>query len=125
MLALVPPKAKGAAAGGAAAIKKAATAPTLSGPTKESDELLAAISSDDVSLKDAVAHLAERHSITFVPNLKRGLKDGKQIFTFGHLTIYMDRSVIYVLESSGADSALPPAWKPIALDDLIERAADK
>jgi hypothetical protein len=77
-----------------------------------------------VTLKEALTHLAEQHNITFMPHPKRGPKDGKPVFAFGHLSVYLDRSVIFVLEAP-TDPGRAPAWKPIALDDLIERAADK
>jgi len=57
---------------------------------------------DDSTLpfKDAVEKFAELNGIEFLPNTKRGLKDGKQIYHFGKCSVYLDKGCVYVWEKA-------------------------
>jgi len=77
------------------------------------------VESEDLSFKDVVQRFAELNSIEFVPNVKRGLKDGKQIYSFGKLNVYIDGQAIYAFlpDASGVSS-----WRPISLQEMAEKA---
>jgi len=94
---------------------------------------------DTMSFKDAVQNFAEMNNIDFVPNLKRGTHDGKQIYLFGKVlcagcfladcdsllarslqtSIYLDNQNIYAWLPNAKGGL---EWRPISLQDLADKA---
>lgn len=73
------------------------------------------------SFKDAVQKLAELNNLEFSPNLKRGMHDGKQIYNFGKLSIYLHNQNLYAwLPSRAGDGTME--WRAISLREALERA---
>eukprot|EP00462_Mataza_sp_D1_P008843 CAMPEP_0175165914 /NCGR_PEP_ID=MMETSP0087-20121206/27379_1 /TAXON_ID=136419 /ORGANISM="Unknown Unknown, Strain D1" /LENGTH=871 /DNA_ID=CAMNT_0016455401 /DNA_START=6 /DNA_END=2621 /DNA_ORIENTATION=+ len=75
----------------------------------------------DMSMKDTLEKIAVFNSLTFLPNAKRGYQDGHQVFSFGKVSVYMDKRVIFAYEQSEAGGWV---WTPISLPALLERARD-
>jgi tuftelin-interacting protein 11 len=81
---------------------------------------------DGLSLKEMIAKVAERHNVTFLPNMARALHDGKRVYSFGSTSVYLDGQNIFAWEkapSSKASSSSSSAssWRPISIDTLLER----
>jgi hypothetical protein len=68
-----------------------------------------------LTLKDAVQHVAESHGISFIPLGKS--HDGNPIYKFGTCSIYLDKRVIRVQDAQHKD-----VWLPVSLDQLIDQA---
>jgi tuftelin-interacting protein 11 len=51
--------------------------------------------SAEMSFKDIVTQYALVSGVDFVPNLKRGSHEGKPIYTFGKVTVCLDKTCIY------------------------------
>ncbi|KAG7349995.1 GC-rich sequence DNA-binding factor-like protein [Nitzschia inconspicua] len=68
------------------------------------------------TFRDVVEELARERDIVFQPRMgANATKDGKQVFLFGDLPMFMEDDVVFCyIESS---------WKPISLDLLVERAS--
>jgi tuftelin-interacting protein 11 len=72
-----------------------------------------------LSFKESLQKIADLHGLEFVPNQRRGFMDGKQIFSFGRVAVYLDNKTIY---ASLQDASGGFSWSPISLQDLIEKA---
>lgn len=68
-----------------------------------------------LSFKEIVQKCADMEGLEFVPNQRRGFVDGKQVFNFGKVAIYLDNRTIYAPGENGG-------WSPISLPDLIDKA---
>ncbi|CAB3405543.1 unnamed protein product [Caenorhabditis bovis] len=68
-----------------------------------------------LSLKDAIEMTAARNGFTYHPQVGR-LKDGRQVFWFGAVSIYIDVGMVFVMDPVNF------VWRPIGLDELIRLA---
>ena len=80
------------------------------GPSARS---LTASSSVPSSFRELMERRAEENNIVFVPVPNR-TQEGKQVYRFGRLHIYVDRGVIFALNGS--------MWSPVSLNSLVEMA---
>lgn len=96
---------------------KAQVKPTIS--KAEQKAAVLGVEDESMSFKDVIHRFAEMNSIEFVPNIKRGVKDGKQIYSFGKLNVYIDGQAIYAFLP---DSLGGGVWKPISLQEMLEKA---
>ncbi|CAD6198615.1 unnamed protein product [Caenorhabditis auriculariae] len=69
-------------------------------------------STQQLSLKDAIEMTAARHGFTYHPQKDR-FKDGRQVFWFGAVSIFIDRGMVYVMDP------IEFIWRPTGLDELI------
>jgi tuftelin-interacting protein 11 len=67
---------------------------------------------DDMTIKELVEQIALENSVAFLPTKRQ--YDGKQVYSFGKLLIYMDKQLIMVQDK-------PNKWGPISPSDLIQR----
>ncbi|CAF0946683.1 unnamed protein product [Adineta ricciae] len=65
------------------------------------------------SFKDLVEKKAAEHNLLFMPITNR-IFDGKQVYQFGQVNIYIDKNVVFVFDNG--------QWFPMRLNDLIRRA---
>ena len=72
---------------------------------------------DTPTFRDVVEEFALERGILFQPRMgAKALKDGKQVFMFGNVPVYIEGDVIYASQQ-GSD------WRPISLDKLMDSAA--
>jgi hypothetical protein len=68
------------------------------------------------TFREVVEELARERDIVFQPRMgSNSTKDGKQVFLFGSLPLYLDGDVVFCL--------MEAKWKPVSLDRLVEMAA--
>jgi tuftelin-interacting protein 11 len=68
------------------------------------------------TFRDVVEELARERDVIFQPRMgANALKDGKQVFLFGPLPMYVDGDVVFCYKDS--------SWKPVSLDQLVEMAS--
>ncbi|CAF1354682.1 unnamed protein product [Rotaria sordida] len=65
------------------------------------------------SFKDLVEKKATDHNLLFLPISNRTF-EGKQIYQFGNVNIYIDKNVLFLYENN--------QWIPLRLNDLIQKA---
>lgn len=71
-------------------------------------------SSSSVStFKDVIERKATESNILFLPVINK-FKDGKQVYRFGNLNIYIDRNVVFMLENGN--------WVPTSINEIISKA---
>ena len=65
---------------------------------------------------EVVEDFAREHDVSFRPRTsgKSNTDDGKPIFLFGTVPIYLDTNVIFALQES--------SWTPLAMEDLLSLA---
>ncbi|XP_005396205.1 PREDICTED: tuftelin-interacting protein 11 [Chinchilla lanigera] len=73
----------------------------------------AAASSVPMNFKDLIETKAEEHNIVFMPVIGKR-HEGKQLYTFGRIVIYIDRGVVFVQGEK--------TWVPTSLQSLIDMA---
>ena len=61
---------------------------------------------DKITFRDVVEMFASENGVSFIPNTKRGRVDGKQVYNFDNLSVYIDREVLYV-NNGGSE------WDPV------------
>jgi tuftelin-interacting protein 11 len=66
-----------------------------------------------IDLKHLVQQLADDNNILYMPKPGRSA-DGKALFTFGKLQLYIERDVIFVKEKAS------PSFRPVSLQDLVQ-----
>ncbi|GAB5356365.1 hypothetical protein AAMO2058_000284300 [Amorphochlora amoebiformis] len=72
-----------------------------------------------LSLREALERFAARNSIEFVPNPKKGLREGCPVYTFGRRSVYIKgKSVFAHVPKAGGGGE----WMPVALDELLSMA---
>jgi len=71
------------------------------------------------SFKEALERFAAKVGVEFLPNPKKGYRDGSPVYLFGRCNIYIKGQVIYVHVAAAGGGG---AWKPVAIDDLISMA---
>ena len=67
---------------------------------------------DKITFRDVVEMFATEHGVSFTPNTKRGRVDGKQIYNFDNLFVYIDRDVLYIHKGGSQ-------WDPVDLQNLL------
>ncbi|XP_008576508.1 PREDICTED: tuftelin-interacting protein 11 [Galeopterus variegatus] len=72
-----------------------------------------ATSSVPMNFKDLIETKAEEHNIVFMPVIGKR-HEGKQLYTFGRIVIYIDRGVVFVQGEK--------TWVPTSLQSLIDMA---
>uniref|UniRef100_A0A8R1HS39 Septin and tuftelin-interacting protein 1 homolog n=1 Tax=Caenorhabditis japonica TaxID=281687 RepID=A0A8R1HS39_CAEJA len=68
-----------------------------------------------LSLKDVIEITANRNGFTYHPQKDR-FKDGRQVFWFGAVSIYLDAGMVYVMDP------VEFVWRPTGLDELTRMA---
>lgn len=64
------------------------------------------------TFRDVVEDFSRQNDIPFAPRMgANALKDGKQIFLFGSVPVYFDKSVVFALRGS--------LWFPTSFEDLV------
>ncbi|RXM94919.1 Tuftelin-interacting protein 11 [Acipenser ruthenus] len=74
---------------------------------------VAAASTIPTNFKDLIQAKAEEHNIVFMPVVGKR-HEGKQLYTFGRIVIYIDRGVVFVQGEK--------TWVPTSLQSLIDMA---
>ncbi|NP_001091078.1 tuftelin-interacting protein 11 isoform X1 [Monodelphis domestica] len=72
-----------------------------------------AASSVPMNFKDLIQTKAEEHNIVFMPVIGKR-HEGKQLYTFGRIVVYIDRGVVFVQGEK--------TWVPTSLQSLIDMA---
>uniref|UniRef100_A0A7S2U2W1 G-patch domain-containing protein n=1 Tax=Lotharella oceanica TaxID=641309 RepID=A0A7S2U2W1_9EUKA len=73
----------------------------------------------DLSVKEVLEKLAGKMGLEFMPNLKKGMRDGCEVYTFGRCNIYIKGQTLFVhVPAKGGGGA----WKPFAIEDLLQMA---
>lgn len=72
-----------------------------------------AASAVPMNFKDLIETKAEEHNIVFMPVIGKR-HEGKQLYTFGRIVIYIDRGVVFVQGEK--------TWVPTSLQSLIDMA---
>ena len=70
------------------------------------------------SFKNVVESFAETHGVTFLPKQGR-LIDGKQIWTFGNESVYIENDVVFVSSYQSTATTTSTTWKPVTLNELL------
>ncbi|VDO28032.1 unnamed protein product [Haemonchus placei] len=73
------------------------------------------ISSAHMSLKEMLERIAAQHDLTHIPQRDR-LKEGRQVYWFGTQSIYLDRNIVYVLDTHSF------SWRPVGMEELLKLA---
>ncbi|VDP31424.1 unnamed protein product [Heligmosomoides polygyrus] len=73
------------------------------------------ISSSHMSLKEMLERIAAQHDLTHIPQRDR-LKEGRQVYWFGTQSIYLDRNIVYVLDTQSF------SWRPVGMEELLQLA---
>lgn len=68
-----------------------------------------------LSLKEIIEYTAGKNGFTYHPQKDR-YKDGRQVFWFGALSIYLDSEMVYVMDP------IEFVWRPSGLNELIQMA---
>jgi tuftelin-interacting protein 11 len=63
--------------------------------------------------KDLIEKNASENNIQFLPIPNR-FKEGKQIYRFGNLNVYIEGTVIYVSQNG--------LWSPTSINEIIQKA---
>mmetsp|Transcript_39489 Transcript_39489/g.86650 ORF Transcript_39489/g.86650 Transcript_39489/m.86650 type:complete len:590 (+) Transcript_39489:49-1818(+) len=68
------------------------------------------------SFRDVVEDFARQNDIEFTPRMgANSTRDGKQVFLFGSIPVYIDNNVVFAMRGS--------AWQPTSLEDLVLAAS--
>lgn len=102
---------QGGKVSGLAAAPIAPMAPAPSAPMAQ----FAPASQQQLSLKEIIEITAGKHGFTYHPQKDR-YKDGRQVFWFGALSIYMDADMVYVMDP------VEFVWRATGLGELIQMA---
>lgn len=65
------------------------------------------------TFKDIIERKAAEHNLVFLPVINK-FKEGKQIYRFGNLNIYIDRNVIFLLQNGN--------WNPASMSEILQKA---
>lgn len=65
------------------------------------------------SFKDLIERKAAENNILFVQVPNR-FKEGKQVYRFGNLNIYLDRNVVFMLQNG--------TWIPTSIGEILQKA---
>ncbi|PIC46316.1 hypothetical protein B9Z55_006048 [Caenorhabditis nigoni] len=101
---------RGEKVSGLAAAPIAPMAPAPSAPMAQF-----APATQQLSLKEIIEITAGKHGFTYHPQKDR-FKDGRQVFWFGALSIYMDSEMVYVMDP------VEFVWRSTGLGELIQMA---
>ncbi|KAK6018179.1 hypothetical protein OSTOST_16248 [Ostertagia ostertagi] len=72
-------------------------------------------SSAHMSLKEMLERIAAQHDLTHIPQRDR-LKEGRQVYWFGTQSIYLDRNIVYVMDTQSF------SWRPVGMEELLQLA---
>jgi tuftelin-interacting protein 11 len=100
-------------------ITPAARQPTSSAapPTRPSPAATAATSTTkEPTMRDVVARWAEDNDLVFMPQGRA--HEGKQVYSFGSLAVYLDKDLVYAPPAAGSPV---DKWLPIGFDELLVR----
>uniref|UniRef100_A0A0K0DFM0 G-patch domain-containing protein n=1 Tax=Angiostrongylus cantonensis TaxID=6313 RepID=A0A0K0DFM0_ANGCA len=73
------------------------------------------ISSSQMSLKEMLERMAAQHDLTHIPQRDR-FKDGRQVYWFGTQSIYLDRNIVYLMDTQSF------SWRPVGMEELLQLA---
>lgn len=65
------------------------------------------------SFKDIIERKAAEHGLMFLPVVNK-FKEGKQIYRFGNLNIYLEGNVVYMLQNG--------IWRPTSIAEVIQKS---
>ncbi len=65
------------------------------------------------SFKDIIQKKASEHNLVFMPIMNRVI-EGKQVYRFGNLNIYIDKNVAFIMENG--------IFRPTSIKELLEKA---
>jgi hypothetical protein len=76
------------------------------------------------TFRQVLEEIATERNIIFQPRMgiTNGTKDGKQVFLFGNLPMYMDGDVVFCSTNRGGGTSSRNGWTPVSLDELIRLA---
>lgn len=94
-------------------VAKSAAAPKIEAPRKA---MRPSEPDTEMSFTEIIEKFAGMHGMLFMPHSKRGYQDGKPVYLFGQVSIYLSNQNIYYYDNGKLD------WLPIALPDLLEKA---
>ncbi|KJH43692.1 g-patch domain protein [Dictyocaulus viviparus] len=73
------------------------------------------MTSSHMSLKEMLERMAAQHDLTHIPQRDR-LKDGRQVYWFGTQSIYLDRNIVYLMDTQSF------SWRPVGMEELLQLA---
>ncbi|KAJ1365567.1 hypothetical protein KIN20_025939 [Parelaphostrongylus tenuis] len=73
------------------------------------------LSSSQMSLKEMLERMAAQHDLTHIPQRDR-FKDGRQVYWFGTQSIYLDRNIVYLMDTHSF------SWRPVGMEELLQLA---
>jgi GC-rich sequence DNA-binding factor-like protein/Tuftelin interacting protein N terminal/G-patch domain len=73
------------------------------------------------TFRDVVTEFARERDVLFQPRLPAQTKDGKTVYHFGSLNVYLDRNVVYV-QGGKKSPRSNGQWSPVSLDELATLA---
>ena len=65
------------------------------------------------SFKDLIERKAADNNILFV-QVQNRFKEGKQVYRFGNLNVYIDRNVVFMLQNG--------SWIPASINEILQKA---
>ena len=65
------------------------------------------------SFKDIIQKKASEYNLVFMPIMNR-IIEGKQVYRFGNLNIYLDKNVAFMMENG--------IFRPTSIKELLEKA---
>jgi tuftelin-interacting protein 11 len=65
------------------------------------------------SFKDLIERKAAENNILFV-QVQNRFKEGKQVYRFGNLNVYIDRNVVFMLQNG--------SWIPASINEILQKA---
>mmetsp|Transcript_204 Transcript_204/g.375 ORF Transcript_204/g.375 Transcript_204/m.375 type:complete len:117 (-) Transcript_204:125-475(-) len=69
-----------------------------------------------LSLSDYLAEVAGEHGLVFRPKSKV-THLGKQVYQFGAVSVYLDKTLVYAAPRGGGDE-----WLPVSFDEVLRLA---
>lgn len=70
-------------------------------------------SSFSTSLKDILERKASENNLMFLP-VPNKFKEGKQVYRFGNLNIYLEGNVVFMLQNG--------VWRPTSISEIIQNS---
>lgn len=101
-----------APAGRPPTISQAAEAPPARRKPVEVDD------TDGMSFREIIEQFAAMNNMMFAPHARARAVDGKRVFSFGTVSVYLDNQAIF----AQVDEAGSKVWRPISLQDLLSLA---
>jgi len=73
-----------------------------------------------LTFREVVELFSAKHGVRFTPQVRRPRVDGKQVYHFGALSVYIDQDVVFVQHPTKRHE-----WDPIDLEELLNRVHAK